>query len=57
VYPADREIVPQWLLDELTSRLSMQFNLPEPQDKVCRGGLLSKSQYQVDYEEWGYCEK
>ena len=54
VYPSERDTVPQWLVDELTSRLAQQRTLPVPQERICRGPLLSRTQYEVDITEWGY---
>jgi hypothetical protein len=54
VYPADREKIPRWLLDELLSRLTEQLELPTPIDKICRGSLLSRHHYHIDIAKWGY---
>jgi hypothetical protein len=56
IYPAEREKVPRWLLDELLSRLQHQINLPTPRTKVCRGRLFSKKDYMVDVVEWGFAD-
>jgi len=56
VYPADRDVVPHWLMEELTSRLAQQLTMPTPRDRVCRGRLLSRHSYEIDLEEWGYKE-
>jgi hypothetical protein len=57
VYPAERVVVPDWLIEELSSRLTHQLKAPPPVEKVCRGHLLSKSQYEIDIREWGYRER
>jgi hypothetical protein len=57
VYPAERDAVPAWLLTELQERLSSQLTVPLPVEKVCRGPLLSKTQYEIDIQEWGYRER
>ncbi len=54
VYPSEREKIPQWLLDELSTRLQHQFELPIPETKVCRGPLISQTQYETEITEWGY---
>ena len=56
VYPSERDVVPVWLMEELLSRVSGQLHIPTPQERVCRGSLLSRSQYVIDTEEWGYRE-
>ena len=54
VYPAERDFVPRWLMEELLTRVQQQLEVPTPVEKVCRGPLLSKGQYAIDIEEWGY---
>lgn len=57
IYPSERECVPDWLLDELASRLQNHRQLPLPHDRVCRGPLLSRTQYRIDIDEWGFKEQ
>lgn len=54
IYPADRDMVPKWLMEELLSRLQNQMDLPPPIDRVCRGRLLSHTQYEHAIQDWGY---
>jgi hypothetical protein len=54
VYPSERNAVPDWLMAELLDRAAQQLALPTPEDRICRGPLLSRTQYNVDIEEWGY---
>lgn len=55
VYPADyRDIIPQWLFDELLTRAKEQYDLPPPLEKVCRGPLIDQTQYQIDIKDWNY---
>ena len=55
VYPADyREIVPQWLFDELMRRAHEQYDLPSAVERVCRGPIIDQTQYMVDIKEWDY---
>lgn len=51
VYPAERGSVPGWAMSELLRRLDEDDG---PAAALCRGTLLSRSQYLVDVEEWGY---
>jgi hypothetical protein len=53
-YPADRDIVPEWLMQELLSRASTSVQEGNWKEKLCRGRLLSHVSYEVDMEEWGY---
>lgn len=52
IYPAERSRIPVWVMKKLTRMLSQ----PRADDshRICRGGLLSRSQYWVDLEEWDY---
>ena len=54
IYPGERDIVPEWVLRELTDRLLRETKEPPPREKVCRGTLLSREQYLVDIAMWGY---
>jgi hypothetical protein len=54
VYPKEQSQVPAWVLDELLLRLREERDAPPPAELVCRGTLLSLSQYLVDINEWGY---
>jgi hypothetical protein len=53
-YPSERDHVPAWLLDELLDRLAKQRELPTPRMKICRGRLLSPTDYEIDVKEWGF---
>jgi hypothetical protein len=52
VYPAARDRVPAWVMDELVGRL--RRGLAPEQVDVCRGTLISREQYLVDLRERGY---
>ena len=52
VYPGKRATVPSWVEEELVRRL--QAEAPAPGSRVCRGTLVSRAQYLVDIEKWGY---
>jgi hypothetical protein len=56
VYPSERDCIPRWLIDGLMHRLSQQLDLPEPQRKVCRGRVFSRSDYKHAVENWGYAD-
>ena len=42
------------MLDRLLLRLRREMTEDEPGPRVCRGTLLSRAQYLVDLESWGY---
>ena len=54
VYPQRRSTVPDPIMAELTRRLRREQRQPPPRMAVCRGALLSRAQYVVDVEQWGY---
>jgi hypothetical protein len=54
VYPADRAAVPAGVMAELTGRLERETEAPAPARRVCQGTLLSRTQYVMDLEQWGY---
>lgn len=53
VYPADRGRVPSGVILKLTDRLRADENI-ENGKPVCRGTLLSPTQFLIDVERWGY---
>ena len=52
VYPSDAARVPPWVVPTLTAAARDL----ETNRRVCRGTLLSRAQYLVDVEEWGYAD-
>jgi hypothetical protein len=54
VYPDKRANVPAWVMEELTRRLQAETSAPPAGARVCHGTLLSRAQYLVDIEKWGY---
>jgi hypothetical protein len=56
IYPSEREIIPRWLLDELLGRLNNQLKLPTPKEKICRGRLLSPTDYEFDVRKLGFAD-
>ena len=53
-YPQRRVSVPDWVMAELVRRLRIEQRQPPPREAVCFGTLLSRSQYAIDVETWGY---
>lgn len=56
IYPTERDLIPEWLVGELLSRLHERAKLPVPQMKICRGRLFSREDYQIDVAEWGFAD-
>jgi hypothetical protein len=54
IYPGERSLVPSSLVKELMNRLHAELDVPTRDSKVCQGTLLSREQYLVDVDEWGY---
>jgi hypothetical protein len=56
IYPSERDVIPQWLMDELLERLKGQSNVKGPAKRVCRGRIFSPRDYAIDVDEWGFSE-
>lgn len=56
IYPSERQRIPGWVMHELMRRLLMSLSAPAPTQRVCRGTLLSRQQYLIDVEEWGFLD-
>jgi len=54
IYPGERSLVPSWLIKDLMNRVQAELDVPTRDSKVCQGTLLSRAQYLVDIDEWGY---
>jgi hypothetical protein len=54
IYPSDRHKVPARVMRDLIGRLQAELRNGPPGDPVCRGTLLSPTQYLIDVEQWGY---
>ena len=52
IYPAERDRIPGWVMRELHDRF--QSEPAAPGERICRGTLLSATQYLPDVEQWGY---
>jgi hypothetical protein len=55
IYPCERSRVPAAVMRELVGRLDGELTRPAP-DRVCQGTLISRAQYLVDVERWGYAD-
>lgn len=56
IYPAERDLVPRWVMQELLDRMQRELDAPPPHQPVCGGTLLSREQYLVDVQEQGYLD-
>jgi hypothetical protein len=53
IYPCERARIPAAVMRELIGRLDTELTRSAP-DRVCQGTLISRAQYLVDVEHWGY---
>jgi hypothetical protein len=57
IYPTERRRLPRWVLDELLDRLHYEVHEDlRGHERLCQGTLLSRVEYQVDVERWGYAD-
>ncbi len=56
VYPSERDRVPSWVMNDLATRLLGESAADAPPGHVCQGTLLSREQYLIDVERWGYAD-
>src|SRR5688572_28454831 len=53
IYPCDRHRIPAGVMRELIARLDREATVPGP-ERLCQGTLISRAQYLVDVDRWGY---
>lgn len=56
IYPGERSLIPVWVVEQLTERLSAEMRTAPSAERVCQGTLLSREQYLSDVEHWGYAD-
>ena len=54
IYPVRQACIPTWVMQTLVDRLQHEVHHPPAADQVCQGTLLSRAQYLIDVECWGY---
>ncbi|HEV2845290.1 MAG TPA: nucleotidyltransferase family protein [Thermoanaerobaculia bacterium] len=54
VYPGDAHRIPDRVIETLTGKLLQETAEPADGDRLCRGTILSRSQYLIDVHTWGY---
>ena len=54
VYPAEASHVPTRVIDELLARAPSLFTALVDGDRTTKGPLISRAQYLIDVESWGY---
>jgi hypothetical protein len=56
VYPAEQASIPPWVMDQLLGRLKNDPTAAPRAARICRGPFLSRGQYLIDTEQWGYAD-
>jgi hypothetical protein len=54
IYPGERDTIPVWVLHQLMNQLHGEATTAPSRERVCQGTVLSRAQYLVDIEHWGY---
>jgi hypothetical protein len=55
IYPCERHRVPAAVMRELMGRLDTELTRPAAA-RACQGTLISRAQYLVDVDHWGYAD-
>lgn len=55
-YPSERSRIPDWVIEELVARTLADVEAGDHPQAICRGNLLSRVQYQHDYDHHGYAD-
>lgn len=53
IYPSEQRRIPTGIMEKLIARLPTREGAGD-QKRICRGTLLSRKQYLVDLEQWGF---
>lgn len=56
IYPSERSQIPSWVLEEMDIRLKDELKADTPAERICRGTLLSTTEYIIDTGLWGFCD-
>lgn len=54
IYPGEAERIPARVMDDMVRKLRNSRDGADSGERLCRGTILSRSQYLVDIENWGY---
>ncbi len=56
IYPGEPASIPRGVTERLLASLAPSAETADAAGKLCRGTILSRAQYLVDVEEWGYAD-
>lgn len=54
IYPTERTKIPEWVQRKLLNRFACEVGYDARGENVCAGTLLSRAQFIVDIDQWGY---
>jgi hypothetical protein len=54
IYPGERAQLPEWVQEELLERMREDKTVSPSLARVCRGTILSREQYLIDVQQWGF---
>ena len=54
IYPAERSLIPHDIVQDICCRVQDAKQAADLDKHLCRGPILSRTQYLVDLEHWGY---
>jgi hypothetical protein len=54
IYPSERTTIPDWVQRKLSEMFAAEIGRDAGGESVCAGTFLSRAQYVVDVDEWGY---
>jgi hypothetical protein len=56
IYPSERDRVPRWVMEHLLGLLARESAERPPAERLCQGTLLSRAQFLIDVQRWGYAD-
>jgi hypothetical protein len=54
IYPSERGRIPAEVLRNLLAQLQAETAASPPRERICQGTLISREQYLVDIQRWGF---
>ena len=54
IYPTERTKIPDWVQRKLSNQFACEIGQDARGESVCAGTFLSRAQFLVDVDEWGY---
>ncbi|HUF27581.1 MAG TPA: hypothetical protein VMM18_11460 [Gemmatimonadaceae bacterium] len=56
IYPGERDRIPKRVVRHLLRLFEHELDTPAVDERICRGTILSRAQYLVDIDHWGYAD-